>query len=235
MSTNAEELFDDVVDQRVEVRRKEMKVALRWSAALTLGFILITLDIVYQGLLYKLDQYLADLERPKFTGFVNFSILRIDDLGLRWVTATILLITAILISRRFKSWRPLNLSVLSLIFLNVFVGAAKIGFGRCKAKEDFDLCLFTDGMAYPSGHVSNALVTWGLFAYIIFRYTHRAPFEGLKLYWLVAVVTIAVAAVSLLRNTHWFTDLIGGMFLGGAILVLVVAIDRFIPSKRQPS
>jgi membrane-associated phospholipid phosphatase len=235
MSTNAEELFDDVVDQRVEVRRKEMKVALRWSAALTFGFVLITLDVIYQGLFFKLDQYLADLERPKFAGFLNFLILRIDDLGLRWVTATILLITATLISRRFKSWRPLNLSVLSLIFLNVFVGAAKIGFGRCKAKEDFDLCLFTDGMAYPSGHVANALVTWGLFAYIIFRYTNRAPFEGLKLYWLVAVATIAVAAVSLLRNTHWFTDLIGGMFLGGAILVLVVAIDRFIPSKRQPS
>lgn len=235
MSTSAEGLFDDVVDQRVEVRRKEMKVALRWSALLTLGFVLITLDVVYQGLLYQADQYFADLERPRFKGFLNFLILRIDDLGLRWVTATILLITASLISRRFKSWRPLNLSVLSLIFLNLFVGAAKIGFGRCKAKEDFDVCMFTDGMAYPSGHVSNALVTWGLFAYIIFRYTHRAPFEGLKLYWLVAVLTIAVATVSLLRNTHWFTDLIGGMFLGGAILVLVVAIDRFIPSKRQPS
>lgn len=235
MSTSAEGLFDDVVDQRVEVRRKEMKVALRWSALLTLGFVLITLDVVYQGLLYQADQYFADLERPRFKGFLNFLILRIDDLGLRWVTATILLITATLISRRFKSWRPLNLSVLSLIFLNLFVGAAKIGFGRCKAKEDFDVCMFTDGMAYPSGHVSNALLTWGLFAYIIFRYTHRAPFEGLKLYWLVAVLTIAVAVVSLLRNTHWFTDLLGGMFLGGAILVLVVAIDRFIPSKRQPS
>ena len=70
---------------------------------------------------------------------------------------------------------------------------------------------------------------------LIFRYTHRAPFEGLKLYWLVAVLTISVAFVSLLRNTHWFTDVIGGMFLGGAILVLVVAIDRFIPSTRQPS
>ncbi|MEY3156358.1 MAG: hypothetical protein RL257_378, partial [Actinomycetota bacterium] len=114
MSTNAEELFDDVVDQRVEVRRKEMKVALRWSATLTFGFVLITLDVIYQGLFFKLDQYLADLERPKFTGFLNFLILRIDDLGLRWVTATILLITATLISRRFKSWRPLNLSVLSL-------------------------------------------------------------------------------------------------------------------------
>jgi membrane-associated phospholipid phosphatase len=165
----------------------------------------------------------------------NFIVLRIDDLGLRWITATVLLITAALISRRFKSWRPLNLSFLSLIFLNIFVGAAKIGFGRCKAREDFDVCMFTDGMAYPSGHISNALVTWGLFAYIIFRYTHRAPFEGLKLYWLVAVATIAVGLVSLLRNTHWFTDLLGGMFLGGAILVLVVAIDRFIPSSRQPS
>jgi membrane-associated phospholipid phosphatase len=40
---------------------------------------------------------------------------------------------------------------------------------------------------------------------------------------------------SLLRNTHWVSDLLGGLFLGGAILVLVVAVDRFIPSKRQPS
>lgn len=227
--------YQDVVDQRLEVRRHEMNVALRWSAALTFGFVLVTLDVINQGLLYKFDQYIADLSRPKFDGFANFLILRIDDLGLRWVTATILLLTALLISRRFKSWRPLNLSFLSLVFLNVFVGAAKIGFGRCKAREDFDVCMFTDGMAYPSGHISNALVTWGLFAYIIFRYTHRAPFEGLKLYWLVAVVTLAVGVVSLLRNTHWFTDLLGGIFIGGAILVLVVAIDRFIPSKRQPS
>ena len=235
MSTKSDNVFDDVVDQRYEHRRHEMNVALRWTAVLSFGFVLVTLDVINQGLLYRFDQYLADVDRPKLTGFTNFLVLRVDDLGLRWVTASILLITATLISRRFKSWRPLNLSFLSLVFLNVFVGAAKIGFGRCKAKEDFDVCMFTDGMAYPSGHISNALLTWGLFAYIIFRYTHRAPFEGLKLYWLVAVLTLAVGIESLIRNTHWFTDLLGGMFLGGAILVLVVAIDRFIPSKRQPS
>jgi len=229
------ETFDDVVDQRLEVRRREMVVALRWSGALFLGFVLVTLDLIYQGLLWRIDQFFADIKRPTFDGFTNFMILRIDDLGLRWVTASILLIMAFLVARRFRSWRPLNLAVLSLVFLNLFVGAAKIGFGRCKAREDFDVCMFADGMAYPSGHVANALVTWGLFAYIIFRYTHRAPFEGLRLYWLVALITISVALVSLLRNTHWVTDLIGGLFLGGAILVLVVAIDRFIPSTKQPS
>ncbi len=227
--------LDDVVDQRIEIRRAQMRSALRWSGALFVGFILVTLDIYFEGLLWRIDQYFADIKRPVFSGFTNFIILRIDDLGLRWVTASILLIMAIMVSRRFKSWRPLNLSILSLIFLNLFVGAAKIGFGRCKAREDFDLCMFSGGMAYPSGHIANALVTWGLFAYIIFRYTHRAPFEGLRLYWLVALISISVGIVSLLRNTHWFTDLIGGMFLGGSILILVVAIDRFIPSKRQPS
>ena len=95
--------------------------------------------------------------------------------------------------------------------------------------------MFSGGMAYPSGHISNALVTWGLLAYIIFRYTQRAPFEGLRLYWLEALITISVGLASLLRNTHWVSDLLGGLFLGGAILVLVVAVDRFIPSKRQPS
>lgn len=227
--------FEDVVDQRQEVRRHEMAVALRWSGALLLGFIAITLDVVYDGLLRNIDVKIAEIDRPKFKGLTNFIILRIDDLGLRWFSASVLLLTAILVSRRFKSWRPLNLSFLSLVFLNIFVGAAKIGFGRCKARENFDPCMFTNGMAYPSGHVANALVTWGLLAYIIFRYTHRAPFEGFRLYWLVGVITIAVSIVSLLRNTHWLSDLIGGMFIGGSILVLVVAIDRFIPSNRQPS
>ena len=227
--------FDDVVDQRLEVRRQEMAAALRWSLGLLIAFVLVTLDILFEGLLWRIDQFVADLERPELVGFNRFIILRLDDLGLRWVTALILIIAATLIGRRFKSWRPLNLSILSLLFLNLFVGAAKIGFGRCKAREDFDVCMFTDGMAYPSGHTANALVTWGLFAYIIFRYTHRDPFEGLRLYWLVGLMTVAVCIASLIRNTHWFTDLLGGMFLGGSILVLVVAIDRFIPSEKQPS
>ena len=227
--------FDDVVDQRLEVRRHEMSVALRWSAGLFIAFVLVTLDVIYEGLLWRIDQFVADIERPTLTGFNQFLILRLDDLGLRWIPATILIFAAALIGRRFNSWRPLNLSILSLIFLNLFVGAAKIGFGRCKAREDFEVCMFTDGMAYPSGHTANALVTWGLLAYIIFRYTHREPFEGLRLYWVVGLMTVGVCIASLIRNTHWFTDLLGGMFLGGAILVLVVAIDRFIPSEKQPS
>ena len=84
-------LFDDVVDQRIEIRRKEMNVALTWCVILLLGFVLVTLDVINKGLLYRFDQFVADLSRPKLSGFTNFLILRIDDLGLRWITALILL------------------------------------------------------------------------------------------------------------------------------------------------
>jgi len=44
-----------------------------------------------------------------------------------------------------------------------------------------------------------------------------------------------VCVVSLMRNTHWFSDLLGGVFLGGSILVFLIAADRAWPSKKQPS
>ena len=118
--------FDDVVDQRLEVRRHEMAVALRWSGLLFLGYIAITLDVIYSGLFTRIDRYFAELERPTFSKSTEFILMRIDNLGLRGISATVLLIAALLIGRRFHSWRPLNLSVLSLLFLNLFVGAAKI-------------------------------------------------------------------------------------------------------------
>ena len=61
MSTRSDDLFDDVVDQRPDHRRHEMNVALRWAAVLTVGFTLVTLDILNQGLLYRFDQYFADI------------------------------------------------------------------------------------------------------------------------------------------------------------------------------
>ena len=95
--------------------------------------------------------------------------------------------------------------------------------------------LHTSGLSYPSGHAANALLTWGLLAYLIFRYTQKEPFVGMRLDWLVGVITLSVCVVSLMRNTHWFSDLLGGLLLGGSLLVFVIAVDRAVPSVKQPS
>jgi hypothetical protein len=201
---------------------------------LFLGFLLITHQVVINGPLIKIDRWIHDLERPEYQGISGFIIRRLDDLGLRGVTATALLLAAFYIARRFKTWRPLNLAILSLICLNLVVGFFKFWLGRTKPKIGIDLLHF-GGMSYPSGHASNALLTWGVLAYLIYRYAHVDRYQGRLASAGVATISLTVCIVSLIRDTHWFSDLLGGLFIGGALLVLVIAIDRYWPSNSQLS
>jgi len=218
----------------LEPRRAQMVRAFRWSAMLFLGFLLITHQVVINGPLIKIDRWIHDLERSEYQGISGFIIRRLDDLGLRGVTATALLLAAFYIARRFKTWRPLNLAILSLICLNLVVGFFKFWLGRTKPKIGIDLLHF-GGMSYPSGHASNALLTWGVLAYLIYRYAHVDRYQGRLASAGVATISLTVCIVSLIRDTHWFSDLLGGLFIGGALLVLVIAIDRYWPSNSQLS
>jgi membrane-associated phospholipid phosphatase len=215
-------------------RRQEMFHALRVSGLLFLGFAFITQQVLTRGWLYELDHYILNLKNPQFDGLAGHILIALDDLGLRWLTATILLISSAIIGWRFKSFRPFNLSLLAVLSLNLVVGATKLIIGRTKPRLYIDV-LQAGGMSYPSGHASNALLSWGLLAYLIYRYTNRAPFQGIKLYPIVGLITATVVLVSLIRNTHWFSDLLGGVFIGAALLVAIIAVDRFVPSEKQPS
>jgi membrane-associated phospholipid phosphatase len=217
-----------------DTRRAQMVRAFRWSAILFIGFLLTTQQVITNGPLIEIDKWIHDLDRPKFHGIGGFFIRRLDDLGLRGVTATALLLAAFYIARRFKTWRPLNLAILSLISLNLVVGFFKFWLGRTKPKVGIDLLHF-GGMSYPSGHASNALLTWGVLAYLIYRYAHVDRYQGRLASAGVATISLTVCIVSLIRDTHWFSDLLGGLFIGGALLVLVIAIDRYWPSNSQLS
>ena len=218
----------------IDTRRAQMIRAFRWSAIFFSGFLLITHQVLINGPLIEIDKWMHNLERPEFSGVSGFIIRRLDDLGLRGVTATALLLAAFYIARRFKTWRPLNLAILSVISLNLFVGFFKFWLGRTKPKVGFDLLHF-GGMSYPSGHASNALLTWGILAYLIYRYAHVDRYRGRLASAGVAAISLTVCTVSLIRDTHWFSDLLGGLFIGAALLVLIIAIDRYWPSNSQLS
>jgi len=218
----------------VDLRRAQMNRALRWAGLSFFGFLIVTQQVISNGPLISFDGRIAHAKRHNFTPWIDFLFKKIDNLGLRGLTATVLIIVALLIALKFKTWRPLNLAVLSVLALNLVVGLAKLGIGRTKPRLNIDL-IQAGGLSYPSGHASNALLTWGMLAYLIYRYTHSEVFHGRLLAFSVGAITSAVCAVSLFRNTHWFSDLLGGLFIGGALLVLIIAVDRFVPSDSQPS
>jgi membrane-associated phospholipid phosphatase len=214
------------------MRKAQMFRALRWSALLFAGFLFVTQQVLSNGPLVNFDNDVNRTHRPRFDGLSGFILRRLDDLGLRGLTAVVLILAASYIAYRFKTWRPLNLAVLSLLSLNFVVGIFKLFLGRTKPRDGFDL-LHAGGMSYPSGHASNAVLSWGILAYLIYRYARVDRYQGRLATAGVVTISLTVCVVSLIRHTHWFTDLLGGLFIGSAILVAIIAVDRYVPSKSQ--
>jgi membrane-associated phospholipid phosphatase len=220
------------MEKLAQTRRRQMDRALRWSLLLFIGFLVVTQQVLTNGPLVAYDKEINSQPKPQFEGLAGFILRRLDDLGLRSLTATVLLIAASFIAYKFKTWRPLNLAMISLLSLNVVVGSFKIVLGRTKPRDGFDL-LHAGGMSYPSGHASNAVLSWGILAYLIYRYAKVDRYQGRLASAGVVLISLTVCVVSLIRHTHWFSDLLGGLFVGSALLVAVIAIDRYVPSKSQ--
>jgi len=220
------------MEKLAQTRRRQMDRALRWSLLLFVGFLIVTQQVLTNGPLVAYDKEINSQPKPQFEGLAGFILRRLDDLGLRGLTATVLLIAASFIAYKFKTWRPLNLAMISLLSLNLVVGTFKIVLGRTKPRDGFDL-LHAGGMSYPSGHASNAVLSWGILAYLIYRYAKVDRYQGRLATAGVVLISLTVCVVSLIRHTHWFSDLLGGLFVGSALLVAVIAIDRYVPSKSQ--
>ena len=220
------------MEKLAQTRRRQMDRALRWSLLLFVGFLVVTQQVLTNGPLVAYDKEINSQPKPQFEGLAGFTLRRLDDLGLRGLTATVLLIAATFIAYKFKTWRPLNLAMISLLSLNLVVGSFKIVLGRTKPRDGFDL-LHAGGMSYPSGHASNAVLSWGILAYLIYRYAKVDRYQGRLASAGVVLISLTVCVVSLIRHTHWFSDLLGGLFVGSALLVAVIAIDRYVPSKSQ--
>ena len=220
------------MEKFAQTRRRQMDRALRWSLLLFVGFLVVTQQVLTNGPLVAYDKEINSQPKPQFEGIAGFILRRLDDLGLRGLTATVLLIAATFIAYKFKTWRPLNLAMISLLSLNLVVGTFKLVLGRTKPRDGFDL-LHAGGMSYPSGHASNAVLSWGILAYLIYRYAKVDRYQGRLASAGVVLISLTVCVVSLIRHTHWFSDLLGGLFVGSALLVAVIAIDRYVPSKSQ--
>lgn len=208
----------------MEVWRAQRRLILT-TGALFVAFLIVTSQVVWGGPLRDLDAELSNNNWYEQHPMALRTASYIDHLGLRGLTATILIGIAGLMWYLNRQPRPIILAVLSLIALNLVVGALKILIGRTKPRLGLDV-VDAGGMSYPSGHAANTVLTWGLIAYLLVQYSRRARKRTGRLVVIVISITVAVASVSLFRNTHWFTDLLGGVLIGATLLTLLMTIDR---------
>jgi membrane-associated phospholipid phosphatase len=127
---------------------------------------------------------------------------------------------------RRRTTQPLVLLVTSLILLNVSVGIVKYSIGRAGPRYPANNAhaLWGGGNLYPSGHVANTVVLYGLLAWI------AAP--SIRKWVIVAAVFLSgtIGFGTIYLRTHWFSDVLAGWIAGAIVLV---ALPTFMPFAQR--
>ncbi len=86
--------------------------------------------------------------------------------------------------------------------------------------------------SFPSGHVTLAVVTYGLLAFFL---AQKAPKTVRStIYWVATLLCILIGMSRLYLGAHWLTDVVGGIFLGLSIIGATVISYHRYPSLPVP-
>ncbi|WP_370120487.1 phosphatase PAP2 family protein [Streptacidiphilus sp. MAP12-33] len=162
---------------------------------------------------------------PELWNFLNYYVIA----GQRGPVAIV--VSGWLIWRcwRTKSWRPLLVLGVALVLLNMSVGAVKIGTGRLGphyAHVYGSNEIFLGGDIFPSGHTANAVVTWGVLAYLATRWRRTGAF-------LAGWTAITVGATTVYLGTHWVTDVLAGWCAGALVLLILPLFEPIVTSADE--
>ncbi|MFG2588525.1 phosphatase PAP2 family protein [Streptomyces sp. NPDC048438] len=157
---------------------------------------------------------------PELHAFLDYYVV----LGQRGPTAVMVAAWLGWRSWRQHTLRPLLTLGASLLLLNLSVGAVKLGLGRLGphyATQIGSAELFAGGDIFPSGHTANAVVTWGILAYLATTPRARRYLSALS-----AFVSLGVGLTTVYIGTHWLSDVLLGWAAG---LLILLALPWFEP------
>lgn len=187
-----------------------------FDALLVAGFATLTAALA-AGALLGLDESIADWCRDRATGISYWIARTLNYLGQGTPLTLICLGVAVLIGARARSVRPGLPVVAAFLLTYSTIGPLKLWTDR-GAPASGAVELFGDpgGVSYPSGHLVNAIVWYGVLALLL------APWLSAGARWILRVVPPAVVFVTTVYlGYHWLTESIAGLLLG-------VLLDRVL-------
>ena len=192
------------------------------AALVTVG---VTVDLLRRGRLERMDLRVSEV----------VSAWDLRDSGAYWFVwlftqaggrGFILIVLAGLVgwlALRRHTLVPLARVVIALALLTAVVYGFKWGTGRTAPAYPGSF-FHRDGASYPSGHVANAVLMWGVARWQAVEF--GLPARVQRAAWLLSVlgpVATGVAMVAL--DFHWVTDAVVGLAVGLLLLGVVHALD----------
>lgn len=172
-----------------------------------------------RGDLVRVDRPTTEYVAGHRVDWLDEVMRAVTGLGAVEVLAPLLGLVALAWMARGRRWG------IALFLLLAFGGAALAGdvlkelVGRPRPPDALAVAS-ASGMAFPSGHVTQATVAYGALAYV------HSPLVRLwaakvALWAGALVVVVLVAASRVYLGVHWLTDVVGGMALGATWLGIV--------------
>jgi membrane-associated phospholipid phosphatase len=200
-------------------------------AALVVGT-LITADLLTGGVLERLDLRTSHVIGGwglRDSGAYPF-VWAVTQLGGR---ATILGVLAILVGYlgwTRRTWVPLLRVLLALGTLTLGVYALKHGTGRTAPGHPDEVFFHLDGASFPSGHVANAVIMWGVARWLAVEY--GLPERVQRAFWWLSIAAPVATGLSMVSlDFHWLTDAIVGGAVGIVLLGVVHRLDAVVLSR----
>lgn len=188
-------------------------------------YVALTISVLVPSPVLSLDQYLAALHlkqnHPGYKPWINTYVI----FGQRGPATLAFLPLFLWMAWRRRSMRPLLMLGTALVLLNVSVGVAKYAIGRIGPWHLPDNAvhrIFDGGNIYPSGHVSNAVVLYGLVAWIL-----PARYRKITIS-IAALLSVTVGLGTVYLRTHWFSDVVGGWLAGSLVLLTLPTVMPYV-------
>lgn len=186
---------------------------------------LVTADLLAGGWVERLDERVSAVVGAwDLRDGAGYPLLWLaTQFGGRAVLVVVLVAVAGLTARRSRSAWPLLQAVLALAVLAAVVYAVKLGAGRSAPASPGGSSFDQDGTSFPSGHVANAVVVWGVVRWQVVAARLRPAVQRSAA--VLAVLGPVVAGLSMLvLDFHWLSDVVAGAAVGVSLLGVVHAL-----------
>lgn len=193
---------------------------------LLVGFGLVTLDVLLGGPLraadHQIDRWVMEYT-PRWLRVLCRRYLVLP--GQRLVDVPPMAIAAALLARKHRTWRPLVVPLVVMVFLAIVVPGMKIWTGRTNPLSGHDL-LWAGGTEYPSGHEMNAIVVWGMFFALasMLDWPFGRWLTRRRQLMLTGVMIVWVGITVMIARTHWFSDVVASLCTGIPLLWLILRV-----------